>query len=153
VQVLGLLLLVVANSALEAFDTWALHGASAPLLLLLCAAAVLFMCPQPRPRTPTFLQTAQCVGLTLGNCYGPRLRVALERAGVMPTEFAPASVWMLLARLVAGFAIILVADVTFKRVSMLLVKAVFRIDVRTPFQVRSRSVCCAVLRALQRQRS
>ncbi len=31
-------------------------------------------CPQPRPRTPTFLEIGQCLGLAWGDCMGPRMR-------------------------------------------------------------------------------
>jgi hypothetical protein len=95
-------------------------------------------CPQPRPRTPTFLQTAQCVGLAIGCCVGHRARyqhvMALEAPAVQGFVWLPAA-FQTLARLIIGYTVVILIDVLGKIVVVAMVKLLLGVDVNKPFAV------------------
>lgn len=90
--VLGTLVLSVASSGLAKFDAWLLRCPEAIPIYFFVTIAILAVCPQPRPRTPSFTQTVKLLGFTLGNALGSKLSLealAFPSARFLATSLLP----------------------------------------------------------------
>jgi len=144
--ILGILEMVVFNSFYDKFDGWLLTSAAAPYYILVALAALLFMCPQPRPRTPTFMQTCQCVGLAIGACFGHRAWAGFVRneaaagpsAPLFPVLASLHPALQIVLRLVVGYAVVIAIDVLAKFAMVMFAKLAMGVDIRVPFVGPSR---------------
>lgn len=157
-QILGALTLIVANQYMALFDSWLQDGSNAPLLFAASITCVLFMCPQPANRTPTFLQSSQLLGLALGICVGGRMAASGGFASLLPAG-SLSSAWgfptaaALAVKALLGFPIVIAVDVCTKQLLVTAVAALTGINTAKPFsEAQAPSKSKAAVQSPQRKK-